>query len=328
MIAAKSSWYDDCQSGVLTRNDQRKRLGEWTMRFLITGADKQTGNERTIEIEAENEQAALEIAKTEHIFPYKVQQIAPDETRYDEPEPRPIIPDGTKHHTGHRPDRLGVAFAAGEPILMAMSHDKLGRIIPIAKKWKVWAAWATIALVVIALVAEMKRGYDEVDNFGETIKQAGEKARADFKAKIAAPDKTVHVRVMYSDFQPDSGAVVLLFPVGIKKTMPSRGLAPAVAELELETVRESWRAVSGDVGITDGKGMVTFTNLSGGKFRLIVISKNGNVNSARNNIGENIKLLELYLDDPRLALEYAISHEEFPVYFTMRSDEHRIVLIR
>ncbi len=61
-------------------------------------------------------------------------KVLPDQTGSeieidDEPEPPPIIRDVAKPHTGRRPDRLGVALGAGEAIVMAMSHDKLGRII-------------------------------------------------------------------------------------------------------------------------------------------------------------------------------------------------------
>lgn len=142
------------------------------MRFLITGADKQTGNERTIEIEAENEQAAVTIAKTEGVRAYKVQQIAQDETRYDEPEPPPIIRDEVRPKI----DRHSVNNPPSTAVWSAIFDTKKMSV------W-VWAAFATIALVVIALVGDFKRASDEIDNFDETINRAREKVRADSAAR-------------------------------------------------------------------------------------------------------------------------------------------------
>ncbi len=50
------------------------------MRFLIIGADKDSGDERSIVTDAEDEKTALETAKSEGIFPYRV-EIRPIEVK-------------------------------------------------------------------------------------------------------------------------------------------------------------------------------------------------------------------------------------------------------
>lgn len=178
-----------------------------------------------------------------------------------------------------------------------------------------------LCLIWFVMTAD-KRSERAKERFEKQIEDAGNRAREEFLAPLKAADKRLIVRVTFGKYEKrlDCGSLVVLVPEGTKSMSP-RGLDPRIANLEYKSVRQTWLAIGGDVGITDEAGCVSFENLSGGNYTVIVISANADVSHSSNHVAENKSALNLYFDNSELAERYAI---KFPQISLVASRWHEV----